>query len=185
MRDGKRFVFYMLCVIYNGIDHFHQCFVDAARLIELYDIAFRCGSHNRFDLKRGCNKCFCFGKAPVFPQRFEIFQHKIGMLCADVEFYCLNYTFKAHTGFFTLHDFFHNQCLTDGCTSGIKHMNFQVLIFFLCQVGSKHCTVIGSAELCGKRYRIAVLCPVQKCRAEILRRRACGFWAFRALRHFS
>ena len=22
MRDGKRFCFYMLCVIYNGIDHF-------------------------------------------------------------------------------------------------------------------------------------------------------------------
>ena len=50
---------------------------------------------------------------------------------------------------------------------------------------SKKCTVIRSAELCGKRYRIAVLCPVQKCRAEILRRRACGFWAFRALRHLS
>ena len=31
-----------------------------------------------------------------------------------------------------------------------------ILAMNVCQVGSKHCTVIGSAELCGKRYRIAL-----------------------------
>ena len=183
MRDGKRFVFYMLCVIYNGIDHFHQCFVDAARLIELYDIALRCGSHNRFDLKRGCNKCFCFGKAAVFPQSFEIFQHEIGVLCADIEFYCLYDALKAHAGFLALHDFFHDQGLSYRCASGIEYVNLQILVLLLRQVCTEHCAVIGTAELCGKCDRVAPFCSVQKRFPEIIRRRAGGFRALRAFRY--
>ena len=107
---------------------FISALFDAARLIEMYDIALRCGSITGLILSADATSAFVLER-PVFPQRFEIFQHKIGMLCADVEFYCLNYVQSSYRLLHTPR-FFHNQCLTDGCTSGIKHMNFQILIFF-------------------------------------------------------
>ena len=155
----------------NNICHLYKCFFHTDRLSPLHDITIIRRAHDRLYRKRRCHKSLYPGKSAVFSECIQIIQYKIRSQIISELLCQRNDLFKGFSLFCKAADIKCNLCLTTGCGTGIKYMDFLVRIFFQIHTSCQISTVITATQISGQRYNVDIFCRTVKCLHIALRRR--------------